>query len=298
MYKADVCRGTALLEHGGFYLDVDVGVRHDLWEDLREDTEFVTARVHAASNWVGRGFFQAIVGAAPHSPVLERYLELFEQHYNGTKRVAKGPLGVLLLYEAWEQVLGEAEVNSNGNGNSNGNTNSNDNTNDNTNSNNNTNANPFVPTELYQELLYSEHGPLNTGPNKGAVVPAPTWGKRRACHFLVAAMANHRSQQPAEVVLEPPRRSGHRSQHQNQEAEAAAARPAMKLRIPVLSRIPGSRMCVEQSEATEKAKADAKTETDAKAEAEADAGDKANAKVLSSDQRRRIESMRWWERTT
>jgi len=172
MYKADICRGTALLEHGGFYLDVDVGVRHDLWHDMRPQTEFVTARVHQASNWVGKGFFQAALGASPQSPILKRYLELFEHHYDGTNRVSKGPLGVLLLKRAWDQVNEELE-----------------------NEKKNT-----IPTELYQELLFQENGPLDSGDNKGVLSPAPTWGKRRACHFIVAGIANDPSN--IEMVLE------------------------------------------------------------------------------------------------
>lgn len=61
MYKADICRGTALFENGGFYLDVDVGVRHSLWQDLRLDTEFVTARVHQQSHYPGH-FFRPSLG--------------------------------------------------------------------------------------------------------------------------------------------------------------------------------------------------------------------------------------------
>ena len=46
MFKADICRGSALYETGGFYLDVDVGIRHDLWSNLLTNTEFITCRVH------------------------------------------------------------------------------------------------------------------------------------------------------------------------------------------------------------------------------------------------------------
>ncbi len=209
MYKADMCRGTALLEHGGFYLDVDVGVRQDLWQDLKPTTEFVTAKVHQASNWVDRGFFQAILGAAPGSPIMDRYLELFEKHYDGTDTVKKGPLGVLLLYKAWENFNKPDQIG--------------------------------IPTELYMELLFHENGPLDSGKNKGVLSPAPTWGKRRACHFVVAGVAN--SEENTEIRL------GERG-----------------LKIPVVSRIPGSRMCVP-------------------------------AEDSNLDAAQRIESMKWWERT-
>ena len=190
MYKADMCRGAALLEHGGFYLDADVGVRHDLWKDLKPRTQFVTARVHHRSNWVSRGFFQAILGAAPNCPVMERYLELFEKHYDGSHRIHKGPLGVLLLYQAWDDFYS-----------------------------NKISSPHDIPTELYQEFLFDSKSPLNTGKNKGILSPAPTWGKRRACHFVVAGFANEKEN--AEIRL------GNKD-----------------LQIPVFSRIPGSRMCV------------------------------------------------------
>jgi len=231
MYKADICRGTALLEHGGFYLDVDVGIRHDLWRDLRPDTEFVTARVHHASNWVNKGFFQAILGASPQNPVLKRYLELFQQHYDGINRVQKGPLGVLLLHRAWEQIRSERRENSHGMQN--------------------------IATELYQEFLFVKDGPFDSGNNRGVLSPAPTWGKRRACHFLVAGIANDPSN--IEIVLE--------SNKNDESGDEAMKKTAIGLQIPVLSRIPGSRMCIDGD------------------------GDRV------SDKTQLMESMKWWERT-
>lgn len=64
MYKADICRGSALYETGGIYLDVDLGVRKDLWQDLLPTTEFVTSFVHRQSKYPHH-FFQAVLGAAP-----------------------------------------------------------------------------------------------------------------------------------------------------------------------------------------------------------------------------------------
>jgi hypothetical protein len=152
MYKADICRGSALYENGGIYLDVDVGVRHDLWRDLLPSTEFVTSRVHRASKYP-KHFFQAIMGAAPRSTILYRYLRLFEKYYLGSETV-KGPLGVILLKRAWDDVYDR------------------------------TTHQP--PTELYQEILYNRQ----LFPH---LHPAPTWGgTKRACHFVVVATANHR----------------------------------------------------------------------------------------------------------
>lgn len=239
MYKADMCRGTALLEHGGFYLDVDVGVRHDLWKDLQPTTEFVTARVHQASNWVGKGFFQAVLGASRGSPVLSKYLELFEQHYDGTRMIQKGPLGVLLLASAWEMVREEHKRGPK--------------------------RFPEVSSELYQEFLFHQNGPFDKDGNKGVISPAPTWGKRRACHFVVAGRANDPSN--AEIVLEIGGGGG-KNDIENKPSKKDQKK-TIGLQIPVLSRIPGSRMC---------------------AETDPNEGGSHNTTGL-------IRSMKWWERT-
>lgn len=151
MFKADICRGSALWEHGGIYLDVDVGVRTDLWLDLLPETEFFTAKVHGQSRY-SNNFFQAVLGSTPRNPIMMKYLELFLDHYTGRDVVENGPLGVQLLRRAWDRVYDQT-----------------------------TN----VPaTELYQEYLYKPN-------IFGSVKPAPTWGgKKRACHFLVVARAN------------------------------------------------------------------------------------------------------------
>jgi hypothetical protein len=180
MFKADICRGSALYETGGIYLDADVGVRHDLWSQLASSTEFVTARVHRQSKWPGH-FFQAILGAAPKSPIIYEYLQLFHDYYTGKEQVpSKAPLGVVLLKRAWDKVY---------------------------------NTTTQLPaTELWQEILY--HAAIF--PN---LVPVPTWGTRRACHFVVVSKA-----------------------HTNATAEMWDAKGNM-FSIPAYSRIGGSRMC-------------------------------------------------------
>lgn len=84
MYKADLCRGAALYETGGLYMDVDLGVRMNLWQVLRTSTEFATVRTprefHDAPGYF---FFQAFAAANPHHPVLWRYVQLFLRHYRG-----------------------------------------------------------------------------------------------------------------------------------------------------------------------------------------------------------------------
>ena len=198
MFKADICRGSALYETGGIYLDVDVGVRYDLWRDLRPTTAFVTAQVHGQSKYPGH-FFQAIMGAAPNSPIIYKYLELFHHHYQGIETVNKGPLGVILLRRAWDRVY---------------------------------NRQTHTPsTELYQEVLYDP----KLFPH---LHPAPTWGTRRACHFVVVAKANHKSH--AEFTLPPTTR---RTTKHKQQPQQPPQQPPQDLCIPLYSRIAGSRMC-------------------------------------------------------
>jgi hypothetical protein len=179
MIKADICRGSALYESGGMYLDVDVGVRTNLWLDLLPTTEFVTSLVHPNSKYP-RHFFQAILGAAPKSPIIYKYLQLFLDYYTG-KETVKGPLGVILLRRAWDDVYNESTHS--------------------------------PSTELYQEVLYNK----KYFPD---LDPAPTWGVRRACRFVVVARA-----------------------HQAQNAEFAGDDGERKYYIPLYSRIAGSRMC-------------------------------------------------------
>ncbi|CAJ1945129.1 unnamed protein product [Cylindrotheca closterium] len=192
MFKADICRGSALFETGGIYLDVDVGVRADLWYDLLQTTEFFTSLVHRQSKYPGH-FFQAILGAAPKSPIIYRYLELFLDHYTHKEYVDSGPLGVILLRRAWDAVYDEKLES--------------------------------PPTELYQEVLYHP----KAFPN---LHPAPTWGVRRACHFVVVARAH--KENTVEFTIQPRSTNGTATDHDLK---------ARKYRIPLYSRVGGSRMC-------------------------------------------------------
>ncbi|KAL3903860.1 MAG: hypothetical protein SGILL_010284, partial [Bacillariaceae sp.] len=135
-------------------------------------------------------FFQAILGATPQSPILFRYLRLFEKHYQGIDRVKKGPLGVILLKRAWDQMT-------------------------------DSHKSLRSKTELYQEVLYDKK--MFPG-----LHPAPTWGTRRACHFVVVATANSKSNIEFRVPTS------------NDDDDV------MKLQIPVISRVPGSRMCPDE----------------------------------------------------
>jgi mannosyltransferase OCH1-like enzyme len=104
MYKADICRGAALYNLGGLYFDIDLQPRMNIFSVLQPlSTEFATVTVHKDSNWKG-SFFQAFIGVSPKNPIMKRYLELFIQHYNGTRPIKKGPLGVLLLRQAYDDL--------------------------------------------------------------------------------------------------------------------------------------------------------------------------------------------------
>ncbi|CAB9502136.1 expressed unknown protein [Seminavis robusta] len=200
MYKADICRGAALWETGGIYLDVDVGVRMHLLDVLQPNTTFATSLVHRDSKHPGN-FFQAFMATTPRHAILERYLQLFLEHYQGTRPIQRGPLGVILLRQAFDDVImSEGEIWA-------------------------MNGKPvndkdksfrlgpkLVDTrhhgriQLWQEVLYNPKFLSN-------VVPAPTWGTRRACHFVVVADQK------------------------------------FPLTVPLYSRIEGSRMCPRRSDA-------------------------------------------------
>lgn len=154
MFKGDLCRGVALVETGGVYLDVDLGVRMNLFRALRgaTTTTFATVRVHRRSHNVG-AFFQAFLAASPRHPILERYVDLFLEYYDGRLPQYKGrPLGVVLLRLAHDQVLAERPG-----------------------------LNGTV--ELWQEVQYD----TKLRDTVLRDVPPPTWGTRRACKFVVVA---------------------------------------------------------------------------------------------------------------
>lgn len=151
MYKADICRGAALYETGGYYMDVDLQARMSIPPILHPNTTFTTILVHSASHHRGN-FFQAFIGSTPRNPILYRYLELFEMHYHGMVDV-DGPLGVMLLRKAFDDVLG-------------------------------TRRHPKEEASRQQVELWQE---VQYHPQLFPHVPPPTWGTRRACHFVVVA---------------------------------------------------------------------------------------------------------------
>ena len=151
MYKADICRGAALYEHGGLYLDIDMQARMSLWSVIAPTSTFVVPFVHRESKHPGN-FFQAFIGSVPKNPILKRYLELFIDHYEG-KIDLQGPLGVLLLRKAHDDILGTPK---------------------------HPKESDQVP-QYFMEVLYD----AQVFPD----VPPPDWGVRRACHFVVVANA-------------------------------------------------------------------------------------------------------------
>lgn len=85
VFKGDLCRGAALYRSGGYYLDVDIVPRVPLWELLRPETDFVTAREApwppGSQGESHGGFFQAsqaIWATKPYHPVTREYLRLYE----------------------------------------------------------------------------------------------------------------------------------------------------------------------------------------------------------------------------
>jgi Glycosyltransferase sugar-binding region containing DXD motif len=205
MYKADICRGAALWETGGIYLDVDVGVRMPLFHVLDPNTTFATILVHRDSAHLGN-FFQAFMATTPRHPILERYLQLFLEHYQGKRVVKRGPLGVILLRQAFDDViLNQPDEVSFVN---------HQNFQTLTDNDKHFHLGPKVVDtahhgriQLWQEVLYNAKLMSN-------FIPEPTWGTRRACHFVVVANQRH------------------------------------TLSAPLYSRIEGSRMCPPRSSAT------------------------------------------------
>jgi len=156
MYKADICRGAALYELGGLYMDVDMQARMSLWTAIGTDTTFVVPIVHRESKHPG-SFFQSFIGTTPNNPILKRYLELFIDHYQG-KIDLQGPLGVLLLRKAHDDIIGPPHHHDT--------------------ENKVEKVSDQVP-QYFLEVLYD--------PKKFPNVPPPTWGTRRACRFMVVA---------------------------------------------------------------------------------------------------------------
>jgi flagellar biosynthesis GTPase FlhF len=210
MYKADLCRGAALWETGGLYLDVDLGVRMNLFDVLESATNFATIRVHLQSKHKG-AFFQAFMAATPHHPIIYRYIELFQEYYRGLLDPPfpdGAPLGVLLLRRAYDQILARVDVDEDNDAKKDSETVVTEDT-----------------VEIWQELLYLPQF-QNTILSH---VPPPVWGTRRACKFVV--IAEHTFEEPFVVPFysrvadsrmcpaQPPGEMGIYAQEEEEEAD-------------------------------------------------------------------------------
>jgi mannosyltransferase OCH1-like enzyme len=156
MYKADICRGAALYELGGLYMDVDMQARMSLWSVVGSETTFVVPIVHRESKHPG-SFFQSFIGTTAKNPILKRYLKLFINYYEG-KLDLQGPLGVLLLRKAHDDIIGA----------------------------------PNHPAIKMKEEDYLDQVPqyfleVLHDPKLFPNVPPPDRGTRRACRFVVVA---------------------------------------------------------------------------------------------------------------
>jgi len=145
MYKADLCRGAALWQTGGLYFDVDLGVRINMFDLLKPETDFATVEVYKNSKLAG-SFFQAFMAASPQHPVIHRYIELFLDFYKGKLKGVKRFVGVVLLKKAYDEIVlkDPSQVNR---------------------------------SEIWHEYKYV------AGDMPG--VPEPTWGTRMQCKMVV-----------------------------------------------------------------------------------------------------------------
>jgi Glycosyltransferase sugar-binding region containing DXD motif len=186
MYKADLCRGTALYETGGLYFDVDLGVRMSLWKVLQPTTEFATIKVHRRSKHHG-AFFQAFMAAAPQHAVILRYVELFYRYYTGELVLKRGGfVGVILLKQAYDEIQAEQLLQLETSASSPAATTS-------VQTMTMTTTHLDATTELWQEVKYKTPGLSH--------VPPPAWGTKRACKFVVVVplSSQQAKQQPLTV---------------------------------------------------------------------------------------------------
>jgi len=153
--KADLCRGAALLQTGGLYFDVDLGVRMSVWDILQHNTTFSSVTSNTKPN-EPKTFFQAFMAATPRHPFVRRYIELFYDHYAGKLPNPLEPdadVGVFLLQQAWEDLKEQKNT-----------------------------TNDFTQTaELFYEFLFR--------PQLQRYLPhirPPTWGKHKYCRYMVA----------------------------------------------------------------------------------------------------------------
>jgi hypothetical protein len=227
MFKADLCRGVALYETGGIYMDVDLGVRMNLYDVLLESSEFVTV-MELRDGDHASAFFQAFIAVVPFHDVIHRYVELFLLYYRRKIRVKReGHVGVVLLKRAYDEIQREQErqiVQSQHQKQQN-------------NVSDGAGINVSTPTthlqqttELWQEVLYLPQHQDTIFRH----VPIPTWGEYKAvCKVVVVIPPTNPERRQRDYVVDKDNRNNSSTNTSN----------VPELIVPMYSRIEGSRMC-------------------------------------------------------
>lgn len=100
MIKADICRGAALYNHGGWYLDVDVEPIYPL--------EGLTARLSSRHELLtvtpawepDKSIFQAIMASTRRSSIVLKYLEIFASSQYDLSKNGTQNTGTYFLFQA------------------------------------------------------------------------------------------------------------------------------------------------------------------------------------------------------
>ena len=106
MIKADICRGAALYNHGGWYLDVDVDMihpLHNLENKIGKLYSFVSV-VPAYEPSVA--IFQAIIGCTKNHPILLQYLKGFARNTIEDTITATRNTGTYIMKDAIQDIKG------------------------------------------------------------------------------------------------------------------------------------------------------------------------------------------------
>ena len=98
-----ICRGAALLDTGGVFLNAEVAAREPMWALLRANSTFV-----ATYSTDRQSFTPAFVAAPPRSPVVERYLRLLLEWLRRGRPKLERPVASTLLKLAYDSL--EAQV--------------------------------------------------------------------------------------------------------------------------------------------------------------------------------------------
>eukprot|EP00040_Diaphanoeca_grandis_P001897 m.19955 g.19955 ORF g.19955 m.19955 type:complete len:367 (-) comp12683_c0_seq1:65-1165(-) len=97
--KGDVCRGVAMLNHGGYYMDIDIVPLIDVRTVIPRNVSFTScleAR-HVAQDKPGTAIFQAFTASARAHPIIVEYVRLLADHYSQGLDGSSGPIGVRLM---------------------------------------------------------------------------------------------------------------------------------------------------------------------------------------------------------